>query len=468
MSLFIVSMDATVVNVALPSIRVDLGASVADLQWVLDGYTLAIASFLLLSGSVADRLGRRRVFQIGLIVFSVGSLLCSIAPSVGFLIFARVLQGLGGSMLNPVAMSIITNTFTVAKERARAVGVWGAVVGVSMAFGPLVGGALTETVGWRSVFWVNVPIGIAAIILCAIFVPESRAATARRFDPLGQVFVIVALVSLVFGLIEAPRLGWGSPVIIGLFVLSALAVLMLVRYELRRREPLIDVRFFRSFPLSSAAISAVCAYAAYGAFLFVNALYLQDVRGLSAFATGLYMLPLALATLICSLISGRMVGRFGTRPSLVIAGTLIAASALSMSFLTATTPNYMLLISYVLFGLGFGMINAPITTTAVAGMPVSQAGVAAGLASTSRQVGVAIGVALAGTVTGAGAMAAIGPEFALATHALWYISMGCGIAVGVLGILASTPWAHRTTDRIGHLFEEPSAASTASAAGVTS
>ncbi|TIH40989.1 DHA2 family efflux MFS transporter permease subunit [Subtercola vilae] len=455
MSLFIVSMDATVVNVALPAISRDLNASISDLQWIVDGYTLTLASFLLLSGSTADRLGRRRVFQVGLVVFSIGSLLCSVAPSIGFLIFARVLQALGGSMLNPVAMSIITNTFTEKKARARAVGVWGAIVGVSMAFGPLVGGALTETVGWRSVFWVNVPVGVAAIILCAIFVPESRATKARKLDPIGQLLVIVALVSLVFGLIEGTRQGWGSPLIIGLFVLSAVAVVLLLRHESRTAQPFVDLRFFQSVPFSSATIIALCAFAAYGAFLFINALYLQDVRGLSAFETGIYMLPLAIATLVCSLISGRLVGRFGTRPSLVIAGTLLAASAVSLTFLTATTPDAQLLVSYVLFGLGFGMVNAPITTTAVSGMPLSQAGVAAGLASTSRQVGVSVGVALAGTVTGAGASAMIGAGFATATHAMWWIVVGCGLTIAALGIASTTAWARQTTEKIGHLLAEP-------------
>ena len=457
LSLFIVSMDVTIVNVALPSIRVDLGASVSDLQWIVDGYTLTIASFLLLSGSMADRFGRRRVFQFGLVIFSLGSLLCSIAPSIGFLIFARVLQAVGGSMLNPVAMSIITNTFTNAKERARAVGVWGAIVGVSMAFGPLVGGALTETVGWRSVFWVNVPVGIAAIILCAVFVPESRAATARKLDPLGQVFVITALVALVFGLIEGPRQGWSNPWIIGLFALSAVAVVLLVRHEGRTREPFVDLRFFRSVPFSSATITAVCGFAAYGAFLFVNALYLQDARGLSAFHSGLYMLPLAVSTLVCSLISGRLVARFGTRPSLVLSGSLIAASALVLTTLSVDTPNVVLLGAYVLFGLGFGMINAPITTTAVSGMPRSQAGVAAGLASTSRQTGSSIGVALAGTVTAAGAAgasAAIGPSFALATHPLWVIVIGCGAVIVALGIVSTTAWARRSTERISYLLAD--------------
>ncbi|MEF2976462.1 MFS transporter [Subtercola sp. YIM 133946] len=464
LSLFIVSMDVTIVNVALPSIRVDLGSSVADLQWVVDGYTVSVASFLLLAGSLADRIGRRRIFQIGLVVFSVGSLLCSVAPTVGFLIGARVLQGIGGSMLNPVAMSIITNTFSDRRQRARAVGIWAAVIGVSLAFGPLIGGILTETVGWRAVFWVNIPIGLAAIILTAVFVPESRAAVARRFDPLGQLFVIVALFSLVFALIEATRIGWGSPVILALFVLCAVAVAGLIRHEKGVREPLVDVRFFRSFPFTAATITAVCGFAAYGAFLFVNALYLQDVRGLSAFQTGLHMLPLAVATIVASLVSGRLVGRFGTRPSLVIAGLLIAAAALSMTFVTATTPHAVLALSYVLFGLGQGAINAPITTTAVSGMPVSQSGVAAGIASTSRQTGSSIGVALAGTVTGAGAASVIGPSFALATHPLWWIIVGCGLVIAALGVIATTAWARGTTERIGHLLAEPTDRGPASAA----
>ncbi|UFS58440.1 MFS transporter [Subtercola endophyticus] len=457
LSLFIVSMDATIVNVALPSIGTDLNASVSDLQWIVDAYTLTIASFLLLSGSTADRLGRRRVFQVGLAVFSLGSLLCSIAPSIGFLIGARVLQGLGGSMLNPVAMSIITNTFTIPKQRARAVGIWGAVVGVSMAFGPIVGGALTQTVGWRSVFWVNVPVGIAAIILCAVFVPESKAAKVRTFDPLGQLFVLVALFSLVFGLIEAPRQGWDSPLILGLFVLSGVAVALFIRHARRVAEPLIDVRFFRSFPFTAATLTAVTAYSAYGGFLFINALYLQDVRGFSAFDTGLHMLPLAIATLIASLLSGRLVGRFGTRPSLIIAGSLITLGSLTLTLLTPVTPEWTLVVSYVLFGLGFGAINAPITTTAVSGMPRAQAGVAAGVASTARQSGISLGVALAGTVTAAGASAVLGAPFVLSTHVFWFICVGCGVAILALGIAATTKWARATTERIGHLLQEPSA-----------
>ncbi len=458
LSLLIVSMDVTIVNVALPSIRADLHTSVSRLQWTVDGYTLAVASFLLTAGAAADRFGRRRVFQIGLVAFSLGSLLCSLAPSVGTLIGARVVQGLGGSMLNPVAMSIITNTITDRRERARAVGVWGAVVGVSMALGPLVGGALTEWVSWRSIFWVNVPIGVAAIVLTAVFVPESRAGHVRRADPFGQGLVIIALVAVVFGLIEAPSRGWASPLIIGLFALAVVAIALLIRHAGRVEQPFIDLRFFRSAPFSSAALIAVLGFASYGAFLFVNALYLQDVRHLSALRTGEFMLPLAITTLICSLASGRLVGQFGTRPSLMIAGGMLALSGFSLTFLRSDTRSRYIIVSYVLFGIGFGMINAPITTTAVSGMPLSQAGVAAGVASTSRQTGSSIGVALAGTVTGVGAASSLGPTFASGTHPLWWIVVGAGLAIAVLGVISTGAWAKASAARVGRLFDQPTSA----------
>lgn len=221
MSLFIVGLDNTIVNVALPSIQRDLHTSVSGLQWTIDAYTLVLASLLMLSGSTGDRLGRRRTFQTGLALFTLGSLLCSLSPSLTWLIAARMLQAVGGSMLNPVAMSIITNTFTDAKERARAIGVWGATVGVSMALGPVVGGLLVGSAGWQSIFWINIPVGIAALVLAGRFIPESKAAKARRVDPIGQLLVIGLLVSLTYGIIEAPGAGWLSGQTLGCFAAAA-------------------------------------------------------------------------------------------------------------------------------------------------------------------------------------------------------------------------------------------------------
>jgi EmrB/QacA subfamily drug resistance transporter len=456
MSLFVVSMDVTIVNVALPSIGKDLHASVTGLQWTLDAYTLVLASLLMLSGSTADRIGRRRIFQIGLAIFTLGSLLCSVAPSTGVLIAARVLQAVGGSMLNPVALSIVTNTFTEKRARARAVGVWGAVVGVSLGFGPVVGGALTDTIGWRSIFWVNVPVGIAAIILTAVFVPESRASRVRRVDPVGQILVILTLAGVVFGLIEGPELGWHSPATLGAFAVGALSLIALIRYEPRRHDPLLDMRFFKSAPFSASIITAVATFGAWGAFLFANTLYLQDTRHLSPFQAGLCTMSAGLAILVLSPLSGALVGRIGTRVPLTIAGAGIAVAAALMAVtVTPTTPIPLLIAVYTLFGAGFGMVNAPISNTAVSGMPNAQAGSAAAVASTGRQVGATLGVAIAGSVTGASTAGKVGASFADATHPLWWILVALGLVVAILGSVSNTDWAARSSKRVAPLLAEP-------------
>jgi EmrB/QacA subfamily drug resistance transporter len=444
LSLFIVALDSTIVNIALPSLRADLGVSVSALQWVLDAYTLVLASLLILSGSTADRVGRRRTFQTGLALFTAGSLLCSVAPGLGWLIAFRMVQAVGGSMLNPVAMSIITNTFTEPRERARAIGVWGGVVGLSMALGPVLGGVLVAGLGWRSIFWINVPIGVAAIVLAALFVPESKAARPRRIDPAGQVLVLLLLASVTYAIIEGPAAGWRSPLIVGCFALGLTSLVSLLAYESRRVEPLLDLHVFRSVPFSGATLIAVCAFGALGGFLFLNSLYLQDVRGLSALHAGLYTLPMALLTAVVAPLSGRMVGARGPRLPLILAGSAIALAMLPLTRLTADTPVWLLFGSYALFGFGFGMVNAPITNTAVSGMPRAQAGVAAAIASTSRQVGTALGVAVVGAAVASGLSGPVAARFAEASRTGWWILLGCGLAVLALG-LATTGRRARAT-----------------------
>ena len=447
MSLVIVGLDNTIVNVALPSIQRDLHASVSGLQWVVDAYTLVLASLLILSGSTADRLGRRSTFQAGLATFTVASLLCSLAPSLGWLVAFRMLQAVGGSMLNPVAMSIIVNTFTDRAERARAIGVWGGAVGVSLALGPVVGGLLIASVGWRGIFWVNIPVGLAAIVLTALFVPESRAPHPRRLDPVGQVLVIVTLASLVYGIIEGPRHGWGSPEIIGCFCLSAMALGTLLVYEPRRREPLLDLRFFRSAPFSGATVIAVSAFAALAGFLFLNTLYLQDVRGYSALHAGLLTLPLAAVTVVFAPLSGRVISRRGPRIPLIVAGICMTAGALMLTGLSAQQSTGWLLTSYVIFGIGFGVVNAPITNTAVSGMPRTQAGVAAAIASTSRQVGQSLGVAVVGSAVASVMAGPMRTGFTAASHVGWWIITGCGLVVLIVGLVSSGRWARQTAAR---------------------
>ncbi|WP_330296311.1 MFS transporter [Streptomyces sp. NBC_00503] len=464
MSLLIVSLDNTVLNVALPSMRRELGASVAGMQWTIDAYTLVLASLLMLAGSTADRIGRRRVFTVGLVLFTAGSVLCSLAPSLGWLIAFRMVQAVGGSMLNPVAMSIITNTFTDPRERARAIGAWGAVVGISMAAGPLVGGLLVDTVGWRSIFWINLPVGLLALALTLRYVPESRAEHPRRPDPVGQLLVMGLLGSVTYGIIEAPAAGWHSPLILGCAALAVGSLAGLLIYEPRRAEPLIDPRFFRSAPFSGATVIAVSAFAALSGFLFLNTLYLQEVRGLDALHAGLYMLPMAALAFLCAPVSGRLVGTRGPRLPLVVAGVTMAASGLLFAAFSAESSTPLLFCGYVLFGLGFGMVNAPITNTAVSGMPRAQAGVAAAVASTSRQTGGTLGVAVVGAVLAAGLAGSAsapgadsGPasaaDFLAAAEPAWWIITVCGLLVLVVGLLTSGRWARGTALRTARTLE---------------
>ena len=453
LSLLIVGMDNTIVNVALPSIRTDLHASLSGLQWTVDAYTVVLASLLILSGSTGDRLGRRRTFQTGLVLFSIGSLLCSLAPGLGWLVVFRMVQAVGGSMLNPVAMSIITNVFTDPRERARAIGVWGGVVGVSLGVGPIVGGLLTETLGWRAIFWINVPIGVLAFVLAALFVPESKAPHPRRVDPIGQLLVIGVLATLTYAIIDAPTAGWGSARTAGLFAAVAVALTALLAYEPRRTDPLIEVRYFRSTPFAGATVIAVGAFAAFSGLLFLTTLYLQDVRGLTALQAGLFIVPMAVVTTVCAPISGRVVGSRGPRLPLLVAGIAMFVGVLPLTGLTSHTSYAWLLTSFVIFALGFGVVNAPITNTAVSGMPREQAGVAAAFASTSRQVGASLGVAIVGSVINSGVRRSLHDELAVASRPAWWIVAGCALAVFVLGLLTTGARARVSAARTAALFE---------------
>ncbi len=423
LSLFIVGLDVTVVNVALPSIRRDLHASISGLQWTVGAYTVVMASMLMLSGSTADRFGRKLTFVTGITVFSVASVLCSLAPSVGLLVVFRVLQAVGASMMNPVAMSIITNTFTDPRERAQAVGVWGAVFGISMALGPIVGGTLVSSVGWRSIFLINIPVGLAAIVLTLRFIPESRAPRARRFDPVGQVLVIVLLATLTYGIIETRAV----------LLVSAVALVGLLRYEPRREEPLVDLRFFRSIPFASSITISVAAFAAFGGFLFLNTLYLQDTRGLSPLQAGLATVPLAAMTVVAAPLSGRIVGRRGPRLPLLIAGVCFVTACALLTGIDPATPFAQLLVAYFIFGIGFGFVNAPITNAAVSGMPRAQAGVASAIATTSRQFGQTLGVAVVGAL--------------VASRAGWWTLTACGGVVLLLGLVATSNRARESARR---------------------
>jgi EmrB/QacA subfamily drug resistance transporter len=446
-SLFMTYLDSTILNVALPTLQAGLHASLAGLQWVADAYLLVISSLLLLAGSLADRLGRKRLFLIGLAGFSLGSLLCSLAPNVGSLVALRMLQALGGCMLTPVSLSIVRNTFTDARERARALGIWSGIFGLATACGPVAGGLLVSQVGWRSVFWVNVPIGVLMLVAARRYVPESRAPRPRRVDVPGQLLMIAALGSLTYAVIQGPSYGWVSAPIRALFAVSLLALGLFVAVERRRAEPLLELRFFRSAPFTGACVTAVLSFVVLAGFLFVITLYLQQVHGDSPLRSGLALLPATAVMALAAPVAGHLMAKRGPRIPLVLSGVLMAAGSVLEFGLTPRTSYLWLALAFAVLGAGLGLVNPPITGIGVTGMPPEQAGVASAVISTTRQVGSVLGVAVMGAMLTSGYHARLGrlaagvprgDALSAATHAPWVLAAVCGVLVAVTGFVTTS------------------------------
>ncbi|MBD3933398.1 MFS transporter [Streptomyces chumphonensis] len=434
LSMFLVGLDTTIVNVGLPAIGEGLGIGTHGLAWTVDAYTLVLAGLLISSGALADRFGRRRIFRLGLALFGTASLAAALAGSVGTLVAARALQGVGASMLSPVALAIVVNAMPDARERAKAIGVWASVFGLSMAVGPVTGGALIDAFGWRSVFWINVPVIAVALVLTTVFVPESRAERVRRLDLPGQALLIVVIGALVGVLIEGPRIGWTSPPALVAYATAVVATAAFVRVEARRREPLIEPALFRRPAFAGAVLGAVAVFVALNVTLLLNTFYLQHTRGFTPLAAGAATLPLALAATVCAPIAGRLVARAGPRPPLLLAGGFLAAGGLCLVRLDEHTATPWLMLAYLCVGTGIGFANAPLTNTAVSGLPPGRAGVAGAITSTARQFGAAVGVALAGVlVTG---VAPVG--LAEASRPGWVLVAACG-AILCLVARASRP-----------------------------
>jgi EmrB/QacA subfamily drug resistance transporter len=448
-SLFMTYLDSTILNVALPTLQASLHASLSGLQWVADAYLLVLASLLLLTGSTADRLGRRRLFTIGLTAFSLGSLLCSLAPDTGWLIALRMLQALGGSMLTPVSLSIVRNVFADPKERAQAIGIWSGIFGLATACGPVVGGVLVTEVGWRSVFWVNVPIGLAMMVAARRYVPESRARRPRPVDVPGQVLMIVMLGSLTYAVIQGPVSGWASPVIVAFFAVACAALIAFIYTERHRAQPLLELRFFRSPPFTGASVIAVLSFVVLAGFLFVSTLYLQQIRGESPLRAGLALLPATAAIAVTAPVAGHITGRRGPRVPLVASGLLIAAGGFVLLGLTPGTSYGQLALAFALLGAGLGLVNPPITNTGVSGMPPEQAGVASAVISSTRQVGNVLGVAVMGAMLTASLRAGLAAgtsrdvAFSAATHGPWALAVACGLLVATVGLVTTSAWGVR-------------------------
>ncbi len=392
---FMVILDVAIVNVALPSIKSDLHFSQTNLQWVISAYAILFGGALLLGGRLADLLGRRRLFVAGLALFAASSLLCGLAWSEGSLIAFRALQGLGGALLAPAALSLLMTTFAEGRERNLALGIYGAASGSGAAVGVLLGGLLTSYLSWSWIFFINVPVGVAAIVLTPLLLQESRAELAHRhFDLPGAASITAGLMLLVYATTRATSDGWGAGTTLALLGGAAALVLAFVVIELRSRSPLLPLRIFRLRTLTAAnAAMAIVGSVAFSEF-FLLTLYLQDVLHYSAVQTGVAFTGFALAVVVISNVAQAVVGRFGVRPTLT-AGLL--ASAVSVAWLTRLPVNghyfWDLFPAFVLGGAGMGLSFVPVTIASLTGVERSNAGVASGLINTSRQMGGAIGLA---------------------------------------------------------------------------
>ena len=381
-------------------------------------------------------------------MYTLASLGCSLAPSVSWLITFRALQGAGGAALSPMSLGIITATFTDTAARARAIGIWTGTFGAGMAAGPVIGGALAASLGWRSVFWITIPPGVAAIVLARLILPQSRAAHPRRLDPPGQALVIVFLACLVFGIIEGPSEGFRSAPIMGAFAAAAAALAALVACERRRAEPLIELRVFRSVPFTGALVITLCAFAGLGGFLFLTGLYLQDARGLDVWHAGLWLLPLACGSAAAPPLTGRVLARRGARWPLVVGGAALAAGCVALAQVppAAAGPG-VVAFGFVVFGAGYGAVNTVVFAAAVAGLPSAQAGLAGGISSAGRQAGQSLGVSVTGAILAVGLHGTLRHGFTSASHPAWILNAACGLVVLMLGLVTTSQRAIRTAAR---------------------
>jgi EmrB/QacA subfamily drug resistance transporter len=396
--LFMIMLDNTVVNVALPAIERDLGARLSELEWIVSGYALTFAALMLTGGKLADLFGRRLMFAAGLAIFTGSSLACALAPSAGFLIGARVVQGAGAAIMNPATLSIISATFPP-RERGTAIGIWAGVSALALAIGPLVGGVLTEHVGWSSIFYLNVPIGLLAIAASLLLIDESRDTTeGRRPDLPGQLTSGVGLFALTYALIQANGYGWGSARIVGAFALAVVALVAFVLLERHQRAPMLDLGLFRNGTFAGANIVLLLvALAMFGVFFFLS-LYMQNILGYSPVKAGAAFLPMTGLIIVIAPLAGRLSDRLGSRWLLTGGMTLLAVQLVYFSRLGVHEGFWSLVPGMLLGGLGMPAVMAPASAAALSGVSVDRAGVGSAVLNSSRQLGGSIGVALMGAI----------------------------------------------------------------------
>jgi EmrB/QacA subfamily drug resistance transporter len=432
LSLLVIGLDNTILNVALPTLVRDLHASTSQLQWMVDAYVLVFAGLLLTTGSLSDRFGRGSALAVGLVVFGVGSVLSAFAGSSGMLIATRSLMGVGGALIMPSTLSILTNVFP-AEERGRAIGVWAGVSGLGIAIGPIVGGWLLNLFWWGSVFFVNVPVVIVALVAGRLIVPNSKDPSPHALDPVGAILSIAGLVSLVYGIIEAPSHGWTSARTLGTFAVAAVVLVAFVVWELRSDHPMLNVEFFENPRFTAANVSIVLVFFALFGSLFFLTQYLQFVLGYSALQAGIRVAPLALVLMVGAPIAGRLTARFGNKV-LVSSGMAIVAFGLwFMGTLTVASGYGHVVIALLILGWGMGMAMVPATESIMGSLPLAKAGVGSALNDTTRQVGGALGVAILGSIFSSAYATHVATSLAglpAATVAAAKNSVGAALAIG--------------------------------------
>jgi len=440
---FMLLLDVTIVNVALPQIERAFNANLSDLQWVIDAYALTLAALLLTAGSIADLAGRRRVFATGIVVFTLGSALCGVAQSSVFLSLSRALQGVGGAIMFATALALLAQAFPP-RERGVPFGVFGAITGVAIAVGPVLGGAITSGLSWRWIFFVNVPIGVFALTVTLRHVDESKLPGAPRPDVAGFISFSLALAGLVFGLIRSQAEGWGSVQVLGSLIAAAVLMVTFMVIELRVREPMLDLKLLRVPAFNGGLVAAWAVSASIFSLLTYLIIYFQNLLGYSALAAGLRFLPLTGAIFLIAGVAGRLTTKVPIRALIGVGFAFVVAGLMLMRGLTAADHWTHFLPGFILAGIGSGLINVPLASTAVAVVPPERAGMASGINSTLRQVGIATGVASLGTILISRIRSEVvahlsGTPLAAHSHAL-AVAIGAG---GLRGAVGSVPASTR-------------------------
>jgi EmrB/QacA subfamily drug resistance transporter len=450
--LFMIMLDNTIVNVALPSIERSLHMSISSLEWIVTAYALTFAALLITGGKLGDLYGRRKMFIAGLVVFTLASLACGLAPSAGFLIGARAVQGIGAALMNPATLSIITATFPP-KERGQAIGIWAGVSALALAIGPLVGGLIVDNINWHWIFYVNIPVGVVGIIVSRLVIAESRDTSHEQsIDLPGLVTSSGALLALSYALIEGNRHGWGSPEIVGLFVGAAVLLAAFIRLELRQRLPMLDLGLFKIGAFAGANIVAMLvSLGMFGVFFFIS-LYVQNVLGYSPTKAGAIFLPMTILIILIAPIAGKLSDRIGSRWLMGAGMSILGVSLLLYQRIGLHTGFWSLLPQLVLGGVGMALTMSPMTSAAMASVPVDKAGVGSGVLNSFRQVGGSLGIALMGAIllnyqhpTASKVVAA--QQFVNGLHAALLVSAfitfaAAGVAIGLVRTKPAVEHAH--------------------------